>query len=187
MNDDPAGNGPWLPADFDLPRLMAELKDAGGFDLNDPARPIREASLEQLEQAREDALLFSRSLAMIGKVIEGLLEPDAGGMGSLSALAASTSSARSLLVRSVLILRPLAGDAAFEAIKQLVGSAQDRYSAISELPALPQHSEVLRIDCNKRLAALPADDAEIVRTDVARFLDDHPHVARALSEPEGCA
>lgn len=40
------------PADFDLAQFMAELKDAGGFDLNDPARPIREATLEQLEQAR---------------------------------------------------------------------------------------------------------------------------------------
>ena len=31
MSDDPFGNGPWLPADFDLVAFMAELKDAGGF------------------------------------------------------------------------------------------------------------------------------------------------------------
>ena len=56
---------------------MAELKDAGGFDLNDPARPIREATLEQLELAREDALLFSGPLATIGRGLEGMFEPDA--------------------------------------------------------------------------------------------------------------
>lgn len=92
MSDDTVGNGPWLPADFDLVAFMAGLRDAGGFDLNDPTRPIREATREQLEQAREDAILFSRPLAMIGRVLEGMLEPDAAGMGSLRAFTASTGS-----------------------------------------------------------------------------------------------
>jgi len=183
MSDNPAGNGPWLPADFDLAAFMAELKDAGGFDLNDPARPIREATLEQLEQGREDAILFSRPLAMIGRVLEGMLEPDAAGMGSLSAFTASTSSARALLMRSVLILRPLAGGTAFNAIEQLVSDVRARYAAIEELRAgLPQHAEILRADVSERIAALPAAEAEVVRADLAGFLEAHPSVARALSE-----
>ena len=118
--------------------------------MNDPARPIREATLEQLEQAREDAILFSGPLAMIGRVLEGMLEPDAAGMGSLRAFTASTSSNRALLVRTVLILRPLAGGTAFKAIEQLVQDIHARYAAIGELRAgLPQHTEIL---CRRRRA-----------------------------------
>lgn len=183
MSDDPVGNGPWLPTDFDMAQFMGELIDAGGFDLGDPARPIREATLEQLERAREDAALLSRPLATIGKVLEELLGEDVGGMGSLSVFAAGASSARAELVRSVVILRSLAGDTAFEAIKQLVEREHAKYEAISELRAgLPQHAEVLGVDCEERLAALPAGDAEIVLADVAGFLETHPHVPRALSE-----
>lgn len=40
-------------------------------------------------------------------------------------------------------------------------SVLDKYAAISELCAgLPQHADVLRVDYNERLAALPASDAE---------------------------
>jgi hypothetical protein len=185
MSDDPAGNGPWLPAGFDFVTFMAELKDAGAFDLNDPARPLREATLEQLEQAREDAILISRPLAMIGRVLEEMLEPDVGGIGSLSAFTAGTSSARALLVRCMLILRPLAGGAAFEAIKQLVESVQARYEAIDALrSALPQHAEILRADVSERIAALPPEEASVVHADIASFLDSNPQVARALSEQQ---
>lgn len=185
MSDDLAGDGPWLPEDFDLVAFMAEIKDAGGFDLDDPQRPIREATREQLAQAREDAILFSRPLAMIGRVLEELLGPDAAGIGSLRAVTAGTSSARALLVRCVLILRPLVGDTAFEASRQLVESVQARYEAIEQLRAgLPQHAEILRADVAERIAALPAAEAEEVRGDLASFLESHPRVARALSEPQ---
>jgi hypothetical protein len=182
MQDDPAGNGPWLPADFDLPAFIAELRDAGAFDLEDAARPIREASRDQLAQAHEDALLLSGPLALIGTVLEGLLGQDVGGMGSLGALDPDSSSARACLVRSVLILRPLAGDAAFSAIAELVASVHDRYVAIAELrAALPQHAGILRADYADRLAALPPAQAEVVRADVAGVLGERPDLAATLA------
>jgi hypothetical protein len=138
MSDDPAGNGPWLPADFDLRAFVAELRDVGGFDLEDTARPIREASEQQLAQAREDAVLLAGAVALIGSVLEGLLGKDTAGLGSLSALDPDSTSALASLVRSVLILRPLAGDAAFSTIAQLVASVHQRFAAIAELrTALP--------------------------------------------------
>ena len=185
MRDDPAGNGPWLPADFDLPAFVAELRDAGGFDLDDTARPIREASEQRLAQAREDALLLAGPLALIGAVLEGLLGEDIGGMGSVSALEPDSTSARACLVRSVLILRPLAGDQAFSAMAQLVAGVRERFAAIAELrAALPQRAELLRVDYAERLAALPPAQAEVVRADVSSFLEQRPELAAALSPGE---
>jgi hypothetical protein len=186
MRDDPAGNGPWLPAEFDLAAFVAELRDAGGFDLRDAARPIREATDQELARAREDALLFSGALALIGTVLEQLLGEDVAGMGSLSALDPDSGSARASLVRSVLILRPLAGDAAFSAVAQLVASVHERYAAIAELrAALPQHSEILRVDYADRLAALPPAQAEVIRADVSRFLEERSEFAATLApEPQ---
>jgi hypothetical protein len=182
MSDDPAGNGPWLPVDFDMSAFIAELREAGGFDLEDTGRPIREASEQQLAQAREDALLLSGPLALIGGVLEGLLGEDTGGMGSLSVLQPDSLSARAGLVRSVLILRPLAGDAAFSAIAQLVASVHERFAAIAELrAALPQHAKVLRLDYADRLAALPLGQAEVVSADVAGLLRERPDLAAALA------
>jgi hypothetical protein len=182
MRDDPAGNGPWLPADFDLPAFVAELRDVGGFDLEDTARPIREVNEQQLAQAREDAILFAGAMALIGSVLEGLLGRDTAGLGSLRALDPDSISARASLVRSVLILRPLAGDAAFSAIAQLVASVHQRFAAVAELrAALPQHAEILRVDYADRLAVLPAAQADAVRGDVSAFLRDRPDLAAALA------
>jgi hypothetical protein len=182
MSDDLAGNGPWLPADFDMPAFMADLRDAGAFDFEDMGRPIREASEQQLAQAREDARLLSGPLAVIGTVLEGLLGEDTGGIASLSALEPNSTFARVGLVRSILILRPLAGDAAFSTIAQLVASVHERFEAIAELrAALPQHAEILRVDYADRLAALPRAQAEIVRADVSDVLAERPNLAAALA------
>ena len=67
------GEGPWVPADFDLRGFIEELRDAKGFEIEDMPRPIRETSDNELEQARQDALLFSGPPAMIGSVLEELL------------------------------------------------------------------------------------------------------------------
>jgi hypothetical protein len=73
---------------------------------------VHRADLHQLAQAREDALLLSGPLTLVGRVLEGLLAEDTGGTGSLSALEPNSTSTRAGLARSVLILCPLAGDAA---------------------------------------------------------------------------
>lgn len=103
----------------------------------------------------------------------------------MSALDPDSTSARACAVRSVLILRPLAGDAAFSAIAQLVASVHERYAAIAELrAALPQHAELLRVDYAERLAALPPAQAEVVRADVSQLLEERPELAAALAAGE---
>jgi hypothetical protein len=171
----------WLPEDFDLPELMAQLRDAGGFDFEDPARIIREATDDQLAQAREDALLLTGPLALIGSTLEDVLGSQVAILGSLDALEPITTSARAAMIRSILFLRGLAGDDAFLAIRNLVADAYARYFAIAELrAALPTYGDILRVDYLDRLAALPPDEAAAVRDDVAGFFEQHPHHAGAL-------
>jgi hypothetical protein len=183
MHDDPLGEGPWVPSDFDLPGFVEELRAAGGFEIEDMAREIREGSDEELEQARKDALLFCGPLAMICSVLEDMLGEDVAGFGSLRMLEDATTLDRATLIRCMLIIRELAGDAAFVAVAELVEEVGPRYAAIAELRAgLPEHRELLRLDYADRLAGLAPSEGDRVREDVALYLRDHPQVASALSD-----
>lgn len=183
MQDDPLGEGPWVPSDFDVPELMEELRDARGFEIEDMAREIREASDEELEQARRDARLFCGPLAMICSVLEDLLGEDVAGFGSLRILEDTTTLDRAVLIRCMLIIRKLAGDAAFSAVAKLVDEVGPRFAAITALRAgLPEHRDLLRLDYADRLAALPAPEADRVREDVALYLQAHPQIATALGD-----
>lgn len=174
----------WPPADLDLGGVVTRLRDAGGFDLDDMARPIRDASSEQLAQAREDARLFAGPLALIGSVFQDLTGTDVALLGSLKTFDAASPSSRAGLVRSMLILRPLLGDDAFAGIAGLVEREHARYAAIAELrAALPQHRDVLKADFAVQLGRLPPEHAAIVRADVKTVLDARPLLAAALSGP----
>jgi hypothetical protein len=185
----PAERPSWLPADFDPRRFIAELRDAGGFAIEDAARPIREASDEALAQARTNAVLFSQPLAMIGSVLEGFVGEDVAGLGVLRAIAPTTAFGCASLIRTMLILRELVGEEAFCTVEELVESTRPRFAAIAALRgALPQHESLLRADYEERLAALEPQQAEHVRRDVVAYLHAHPSVAEALGAgepPEG--
>jgi hypothetical protein len=188
MSEELAERPSWLPADFDPRRFIAELRDAGGFAIDDAARPIREASDDALAQARADAVLFCGPLARIGVVLEGFVGEDVAGLGVLRAIAPTSAFGRASLIRSMLILRGLVGEGAFRVIAELVDSTQVRFAAIADLrAALPQHESLLRADYEERLAALEPEDAAQVRRDVAAYLHAHPAVAEALGagEPAG--
>jgi hypothetical protein len=175
----------WLPADFDPRRFIADLRDAGGFAIEDAARPIREASEEAFVQARADAVFFSGPLARIGTVLEEFVGEDVAGLGVLRAISPTSAFGRASLIRTMLILRELTGDEAFCAIAELVESTQPRFAAIAELrAALPQHESLLRADYEERLAALEPEHAEQVRRDVADYLRAHPSLAEALGASE---
>ncbi|HXP36324.1 MAG TPA: hypothetical protein VN817_01030 [Solirubrobacteraceae bacterium] len=181
MRAAPSERPSWLPTEFDPCRFIAELRDAGGFAIEDAAAPVREASDDALAQARADALLFSQPLAMIGSVLEGFVGEDVAGLGVLGAIAPTTGFDRASLIRTMLVLRGIAGEEAFRLVAELVASTQARFGAIAELrSALPQHESLLRADYAERLAALEPDDAEQVRRDVTGYLEAHPSLAEAL-------
>ncbi len=183
LTDDPAGQGSWIPADFDVPQFIGRLRDAGAFDILDMARPIREASDAELARARADALMFSEPLATIGRAIEGLLGEDVAGLGALAVLTPDGTFGRAGFIRNMLILRSLVADEAFAAIAALVDQVHARFAAIGALrAALPQHDAVLRSGLVGRLAELPAGEAERVRDDLTRYLKEHPQIAEDLRE-----
>jgi hypothetical protein len=185
MSGEHAERPSWLPADFDPRKLIAELRDVGGLALDDAAAPIREASYEALFQAREDALLFSERLAMIGSVLMDFVGEDVAGLGSLRAIAPTTAFGRASLIRTMLLLRGLVGSEAFHAVAEFVGSTQERFAAIADLrAAFPEHESLLRSDYDARLAALEPQHAATVRRDIARYLQAHPSVAAALGAGE---
>ncbi len=156
LTDNPMGWGSWLPATFDQRDHIDELRAAGAFEIADLASAIRQASDAELEQARDDAVMFTDKLATITTSLEGLLGRDIPALGSLSALAPKDGFGRAMLVRTMLILRPLAGDAAFAQITALVDREYGRFAAIADLrAALPEHESVLRVDYERRLAELP--------------------------------
>jgi hypothetical protein len=181
LSASPAERPSWLPVDFDPRRFVADLRRVGGFSLEDAARPIREASEQALAQARGDALLFCGPLAEMGAVLEQFVGEDVAGLGVLRAIAPTSAFGRASLIRTMLILRNLAGDDAFRTIADLVESTQRQFAAIAELrAALPQHEALLRADYEKRLAVLEPEHAEQVRRDVANYLEAHPSVAEVL-------
>jgi hypothetical protein len=184
-SEDPADRPAWLPAGFDMEEFMTQLRDSGGFEIEDAARPIRDASDEAIDRARADAMLFSQPLAMIGAVLQDFVGEDIAGLGTLVAIAPATTLERASLIRTMLILRQLAGDESFHAVGELVASTQLRFAAIAELrSALPEHELVLRADYEERLADLEPRHAQQVRCDVASYLRAHPSIAEALGARE---
>ncbi len=180
-----AGNEPWLPTGVRARDAVLELRDAGAFELEDFARPVRDATDAQLDQAREDARLFSEPLATIGQVIESLVGQDVAGIGSLAALAVQDASDRAGMTRTMLVLRRAAGDEAFARIGQTVKEHYAVFTAIQQLrAALPEHAHLLRLDLSDRLADLPDSDAARVHDDLDRYLTEHPQILRALGVDE---
>jgi hypothetical protein len=181
MTDDLAGHGPWLSADFEVRDLMDDLRAAGAFDIGEFARAIFVASDEELDRARDDALMFGGAVAMIGRVLGELQGGDAGSVGSLAVLAPADAFDRAALVRNMLILRPLAGDEAFARIAATVDENQQRYAAIDAIrTALPQHQHLLGLDFEQRLAELAPTEAHEVRNGISAYLQDHPQIAQVL-------
>lgn len=176
-----ADGEPWLPSTANARDYLSQLRDAGAFNVEDLARPIREASDEDLEQARADAHLFADRLSIVGNALEGLLGEDVAGLGSLAALVPDDSWDRAALVRNMVILRRITSAQAFAEIARMVDEVHDRSAAIVKLRAtFPQYGGLLRLDMDRRLAALPRPEAARARAELNTYLDKHPDIAAAL-------
>jgi hypothetical protein len=112
---------PWMPDDQTARAALERVRAAGGLDLVDLARVIREASHAELEQARDDLTNLWQALSLLGGAAEARYGEDVAGLGMLRAMALVQTDATvcAFAVRNALLLRTLGAPEAFEELQRL--------------------------------------------------------------------
>lgn len=176
--DDIGGQGPLMRERESSEQMLVQLQEAGAFDLLDLAAAFTEASDEAIERALEDAIAFA-GMSGAFEAIESIAGQDVAGLGSVSELGrAEAVIDRVMLVRGLLLIRPLVPDGALEKIVQAASDAGPQLGAAQALArALPQHAWLLGARGAERLAALPAAERDKVIGEIRAFLDAHPDLA----------
>jgi hypothetical protein len=183
-HDDIAGQGPLLHDRESSQDMLAQLQQAGAFDLLDLGAAFTAASDEAIERAFEDAIAFA-GLSETFEAIQSIAGHDVAGLGSMTELGrADAAIDRAMLVRGLLLLRPLIPDGALEDVVRAATDAASQLRAAHELSrALPQHAWLLSPGGAERLAALPADERDRVAGEIRGFLDARPELAALGGTP----
>lgn len=186
--DDISGHGPLLGDDESSEKIIGELQQTGLFDILDLGAAFRIASDEAIDRAFDDAIALAGPREAFD-AIQSLVGHDVAGLGSVSELGAAEQAIDlAVLVRALLLLRPLMDDGALETIVDAATAAGPQLRAARQLAeALPHLARYLRPRGPERLAALGADDRERVTGEVRRYLELHPELATMLEKPHGGA
>ncbi len=161
--------------------VLEDLRATGLLDMQDLARAFREASHEAVIRAFGDGGLVS-GMDLFAEAAEASHGRDVGGLGSIRTLQYDRMDAVevAMVVRGSLLTRPTAPDGRFEATAASLEQASGPTRVMLEMRrALPAYAELLGLDTETRLAALPEQEAEKVRSDVRAWLDSRPDM-RAL-------
>lgn len=183
-HDDISGQGPLLRDRESSQDMLGELQQAGVFDLLDLGAAFTAASDEAIERAFEDAIAFA-GLSETFEAIQLIAGHDVAGLGSMTELGrADAAIDRAMLVRGLLLLRPLIPDGALEAVVRAATDAAPQLRAARELSlALPQHTWLLGPGGAERLAALPAGERDRVAGEIRDFLDARAELAALARTP----
>jgi hypothetical protein len=169
---------PWLAQDIAGLGFVRDLRRAGALKVMDLAAPIRDASDDDLDRARDDARMFSGELATIAAAAQLMLGDDVGGLGSLTAMAAAVHEDAYILIYAMLVLRRALGDAPFNAIRELTQQEGPRAGAIVELATAVPGVERLLDD--QRGDELHRD----IAAQVAELLQRRPELLAAIEGDE---
>ena len=182
--DDVSGHGPLLGQDEPGEELIAQLQQTGLFDILDLGAAFRNASDDAIERAFDDAIAFV-GLREAFDAIQSLLGHDVAGLGSISELGAAQEALDyALLVRALLLLRPLMDDGALETIVEAAAAAGPQLQAAQQLAcALPHLVEYFGPRGPARLDALTTEDRDGVIGEVRCYLELHPEVTLMLATP----
>lgn len=154
---------PWLVEVISATGVVHELKRAGALDVPGMASRLANASEVELDQARNDVLLFTDGLATIARGMEAMFGFDFAGLGSLVALASDSKEGFPFLIYTMLVLRHVLGDEPFEQIGKMVGENQERFAAIAAIEeAIPGMASALQQDASG-VERLPAQKREELR------------------------
>jgi hypothetical protein len=165
--------------------VLEGLQVTGLLEMQDLAGAFREASHEAILQAFEDGRLVS-GMDLFAQAAEASHGGDVGGLGSVRTLQYERMDAVEVagVVRGSLLMRPSVPDGRFEATAAALEQASGPMQVMLEMRrALPAYAELLGVDTEARLAALPEQEAEQVRSDIRAWLESRPDM-RALLAPK---
>ena len=163
--------------------VLEGLQASGFLDMQDLARAFREVGHEAIAQAFDDGRLVS-GMDLFAEVAEASHGRDVGGLGSIRTLQYDRMDAieAAMVVRGCLLIRPSVPDGRFEGTAASLEQASGPMRVMLELRrALPAYADFLGVDTEARLAALPDDEAEKVRSDVRAWLDSRPDMRALLA------
>ena len=187
-HDDVAIHGPLLRDGESSQDMLAELQQAGAFDLLNAEAAIAGSTNGQIQQAFDDAIAFSE-VAGVFDAIQSFAGDDVAGLGSIAELGrAHKAIDLVLLVRGLLILRPLSVEGALEAVIGAARAAAPQLQAAQALSeALPQYALLFGVDGGERIAALRVEERARVTRDLRAHLDSHPELAALVERAEGAS
>jgi hypothetical protein len=168
--------------------IIAELQQAGMFDILDLGAAFAAVSDDAIERAFDDAIAFA-SLRRTFEAIQSIAGDDVAGLGSVTELAGADDAVDlAALVRGLLLLRPLMPEGALEQIVADAAREGPKLQAAQEMArALPHLLPYLGPRGPQHLEALAPDEHERVTSEVRAYLADHPELVAMLADSDGVA
>jgi hypothetical protein len=178
-----SGEGPLLGDRESTQELLAELQQAGLFDILDLGAAFAAASDEVIDRAFDDAIAFAGMRGAF-EAIQSIAGNDVAGLASVTELAAADEAVDlATLVRGLLLLRPLMAEGALEEIVAAAAREGTKLQAAQELArALPHVVPYLGQGGPERLEALAPDEREHVTREVRGYLADRPELVAMLTD-----
>jgi hypothetical protein len=131
--DEIGGQGPLLRERESSQDILAELQQAGAFDLLNLGAAFAAATDEAIERAYQDAIAFA-GVAETFEAIQSFAGDDVAGLGSMSELGGAHEAIDlAMLVRGLLLLRPLTDQGALEAVVDAARAAAPQLRVAQEL------------------------------------------------------
>ena len=183
--DDISGEGPLMRERPSSQEVLAELQQAGLFDILDLGAAFEAASDEAIERAFDDAIAVA-GLSGAFEAIQSVAGDDIGGLGSITELGAAQQAIDlAAVVRGLLLLRPLIPEGALENMVEEAAKAGPQLKAAQGLArALPHLIPYLGPGGTDRFAALPDDERERVSDELRSYLQTRPELVAALASPD---
>jgi hypothetical protein len=180
------GGEPWLSGPVDIAADLRRLRDAGAFELRDPAAIILTAEEARLAQARDDAVVLTDALADIAEAAQALLHRDVAGLGSLSATRrAGRYFQRAFAVRYCLLLRDLVPSERIDAIAAVAPHAAVLARGITGMrKAMPGYRKYIKADMPEQLADMPLEARELLHRQVNKYVDRTPGLAALIDSED---
>lgn len=174
---DNLSEGPLMHERESTAEVLAELQQVGLFDILDLGGAIENATDEAIDRAFDDAIAVAGMRAAFD-AIQSIAGDDVAGLGSITELTAAHQAVELvMLVRGLLLMRPLIPEGALEGIVEAAATAAPQLQAAQALArALPHLVPYLGAGGAERLDALDVSERERVTGEVRAYLAAYPEL-----------